>query len=572
MTRYTFGGNIHDIVPAADSSGTLKLAPNVVLPLYSAAAGGSVVTDFLVDNDGDGTYEAAVSQIVTGTTSYIYSFQGPDGVTTLWYDPDPTDADVRRVRWDAFDASTSGVPLASETTPGLVKFATSAAATTGSDTNSALTPADGADIIDQHVNDPNAHPTYADAIDNLLTAVNSKADLVGGLVPVDEIPGVTAATGDTIVQRRSGGTIGTATATADDDAVPLAQAKDLLTALSGSDVRALTVASGSLPVSAPSTTFVTIPDVAVTDAATGQVWRCEYDLIYQATAGAGLQVRVKTGAATPTNLLANPSFETDLSGWSGSGPVTAARNTTGGGFSGSAYATLTATGASPLQWISDWVQIGGQALWSAGAYVRLNAGTARQIRVDVQWGDANGSVLTTSLGSAGNGVTTPTTSWAQITNGATNGLTPPAGATQARVRLVYGFSPGLPVVGDAVDVDAIQLEPSTPLPAYGSTGGSGSSALAVVGSWGPGLTTGATSSDNYSKITPLRAPTVSNLTSQHGGLGIGTDAFLAGSFEVTVVGGGLVNQRIELEFAQRVTDGANPTRLTAAKATFARIA
>jgi hypothetical protein len=184
--------------------------------------------------------------------------------------------------------------------------------------------------------------------------------------------------------------------------------------------------------------------------------------------------------------------------------------------------------------------------------------------VDIQFADAAGTVLDTVMGNA---ATPVIGSWTRSVAGNTTQVLAPAGTTQARIRLRYLQA----LVGEVVQVDAVQLEPMFPLPAYGNTGGSGTSSLTIHGGWGPGLTTAATTVDQYTRRQSIRYPAVSELNSTWGALGATTDAVLEGSFLVTVGGTGLTAQRIELEMAQRVVDAANATRIVAANATFARV-
>lgn len=149
MARKTFGGEFTHVVTAPDTSltgtlrGVVKVVPGASLQFYTTATGGSVVTDYLIDADGDGVFEApATAPLVSPVTGYLLDFQGPDNVQTLFYDPDPTDTDARRVRLIARDADAgAAVPDASATVKGIVELATTAEAQAGTDTTRAVTPA-----------------------------------------------------------------------------------------------------------------------------------------------------------------------------------------------------------------------------------------------------------------------------------------------------------------------------------------------------------------------------------------------------------------------------------------------
>ena len=459
-------------------------------------------------------------------------------------------------------------PVATTTVTGTVELATNAEVDAGTSTAAiAVNPAGVKRAVDNHVSAIDPHPAYGSAITELQTANENKADLVSGIIPVSQIGADPAPLADTVPLRRTGGQVAVGTAIASDEAVPLAQVLQAVEAAAGpgAEVRDFVIASGSLPVlNASSTTYVTVPTIAVTDGMSAQVWRCSYELIYQATSAAGIGVRFKTGTAAVTNKLPNPSFETNTTGWDGNAITAITRATAGGGFSGSAYGVLTISAAGTAQMYSDFIPTTPGTTWSAGTYLRMGSATPRIGRIDIQFADATGNPIDTDLGDGG---VSPTTSgWTRFTNG-NAGAVAPSGTTQVRVRVV-----ALSVqAGDIIHADGIQLEPSFPLPAFGSTGGSGASALSITGDWGAGLTIAATTASEYSKRNIIRYPADSTLLHTFGGLGIGTDAVLAGSFYVAIGGTGLSDQRIELEFAQRVTDAANATRIVHADATFARI-
>lgn len=64
MARFIYGGKIEQLVVAPDQglSGALKVAPGATLPaLYNKPASDNtrtVVTDFMLDDNGDGVYDA----------------------------------------------------------------------------------------------------------------------------------------------------------------------------------------------------------------------------------------------------------------------------------------------------------------------------------------------------------------------------------------------------------------------------------------------------------------------------------------------------------------------------------
>jgi hypothetical protein len=575
MARYTFGGKIEQLVVAADSSlgGALKAAPGATLPtLYNKPVTDGtrvVVTDFLTDPDNNGTFTVAVTSITVDSSGYPPYFQGPDGVSILY--------DETGRRYDSNDiAAGLTVPAASTTTAGVAEIATLAEVATGTDTTRIVTAEGVKQQVDSHRTEAFPHPDIDAAIDSVQASLATKANLVGGYVPDDEILSSTDPTPDTLVRRRVlSGTVAAAQATLADELVTYQQLIDNLETGGSNDVRALRVTSG-LPISLTSdSVWTTIPQIQVTDAASGQEWLCEYEIVYRAITAGGIQVRNKLpGAAVVTNLLANPSFATNTNNWStASYPATTLTRVNAAGYEGTGYALMTANSAATLNMVSEWVPItGGVTIYSAAAYGKLNSGTGRVLRIDLQYGN-NNVVLATggtdlgSTGQSGNSVTVDGT-WQRSVNNplATSTDVVPAGATQVRVRVAYQTA----AVGDSVQIDAVQLEPSIPLPAYGSTGGGGDTAFSIDGTW-DGLRVDATAATDYSKSSVIRYPSNSDLSTSWGGFTAATsDAVLRGSFNVRIGGTGLVNQVLALEVAQRVTN-ATATTIQAARATFARV-
>lgn len=487
-----------------------------------------------------------------------------------------TDLDVE---WATTTASGDVVPNASDTTRGIVELATAAETTlSATDTSRATTPAGVAAAVSAHANSVSAHPALADAIDALGVAMTRKADLVGdetpqvslSQLPLDELP-----TGSRLVLRTAAGQGRGADAIDDDHWVTKRQLNSLGTGNGSSNVvRHREIASGSLPVAVSSaTTFVDVPTLNVTDAASNEVWRCDFDLCFQGLTAAGVQVRFKGPVAAVTNLLANPSFETDLAGWawnSAAGAVT--RDTAQGGALAAAgtanmrVPTDGATAVTPLL-VSPWHSYTPGTAVSAGAYFKRSAGTARGGRCDIQFGTASAVDGAISANLAPGGVNsttvTSTTSWQQITN--LNVINNDVTAVKVRVRLAVPNS----VTGDVHHFDAVQLETGATLPAYGSTGGSGSGSLSVDGAFGPGPTLAGTTVETFSRQVGTRGTTLSAMN--FGLLGSSTDVWLRGSFLVKILGTNLTSQRIELQIAQN-TANATATNLVAGNATFAKVA
>lgn len=565
MARFTFGGTIRDLTALPSSNpfpGALTVAAGATLSFYSAATGGSVVSDYLLDNDGDGVFETAAGSIVTRADGYLPSFQGPDSVSVLYYDPDPSDTEVRRVLLIARDANNAGVPDASSTVKGIVLLSSSA----GTSTTVAATPAGAAAAVSAHAADLNAHPELVTAVSDVQTALAGKASLnADGVVALDQLPASNGPTGGLLVTRRDGGQGAGTDAVLDDEWVTKGQLRTSIPVLTGVDVRHKEIASGSLPVSASSTTMVDIPTLSLTDAASAQQWRCDYDLCFQGATAGGVKIQFKPPASTATNILANPSFETDVSNWSSNSTGgTPTRNTAQGGAvaaSGSANMQISSTPAvaATALIVSEWHPYTAGTAVSAGAYVKRSSATARGCRVDIQFGTADavdGAISTGVIANTGaNSVavqSSTTYQQAKVENVSTTDAT----ATKVRVRLAVTNT----VSGDVHHFDAIQLEPgATTLPAYGNTGGSGAGSLTAYGSF------------SDPAASPRQGIRGALAAMQLGLLASSADSWTFGSFLVKVGGTNLTSQTIALQFSQATTN-ATATQLVYGNATFARVA
>lgn len=570
MPRYNFGGTVYDIIPRPDTTagGALKLQPGTVVQFYTTPTGGTVTTDYRLDPAGDNSFTQAVTSITVDSQGFFPRFQGPNDVSVLYHDIDPTDTNATRYLYVARDAA-GAVGNATEATAGILPIASVVDARAGVLHNRTVTPLGLAGGVDKHAQDPNAHPDLDQAVAQAQAALSGKADKP---VPIDQLPASEGAAGGTLITRRENGQAAVATALLDDEAVPLAQARDLLRATVGADVRHRPLLSA--PASTSITAFTVVPDAVIPDAKSNDVWECGYNFHVRGTNAAGFQLRFRIGAAAVTNKLANPSLEPagTVAPWTVSGTnSTFTRATAVAAQDGTAYGRIEAVStAGTAQLVqSEWVPAGPGQQYTAGAYVRwLSGATPRGCRIDLQSGDATGTVLSTDVGTA---VVPNTTTWQRVTNGLTAGFITPAGTTQVRVRLAIA---GTPVVGDAAGFDAIQLEPGATLPAYGSTGGSGTSSLTIAGAWdGLTLAPSATPSEDYRRKVPIRYPTDPTLTAGFGLIGTTADSVVSGFFRVAVGGTNLSNQRLELEFAQRVAaDTGNPTTIAYGWADFARVA
>jgi hypothetical protein len=558
MARFNFGGDIHDLIarPDANAGGGLKLAPGATIQFFSAATGGTVVTDYVIDG-------VNATSIVVKATGYLPDFQGPDGVDTLYYDPDPNDADVTRVRYIARDAgAAAGLTPASTTQQGVVRLPTSTERAAGTSTTTAMTPADVADRIATHNSSTSAHPDLAASVDALSSAVAGKADKVQGTVPPEQLPASTGATANMLALRDANGTFSVGTATLDAHPAQLKQVTDAIKAstVTGTDVRHREIASGSLPVSVTnSTTLVDVPTLSITDARSGQTWRVDCDLCFRGVAAGGVKLQFKAPAAAVTNLLPNPSFETDVSGWSANNiGGTPARDTVQGGQSGTANMAVTtsAATAATVLIVSQWFDYTQGDAYSAGVYMKRSSATGRGFRADIQFGTSAAvdyNVSTGVIAGVGANSTAVTSSTAFQQAKVENVSTTDTTATKVRIRLAITSS----VTGDVHHVDAVQLEKGTTLPAFGNTGGA-STSLTGVGSI----------NDPTSAARPGFRGSIAAMTA--GLLGASTDAWVQGSFLMKIGGTDLINQTLALQFAQ-ATANATATQLVEGNATFARV-
>lgn len=561
MARSNFGGKVEQLVVKTNTqSGDLKATPNAVLdPLYDGPksdGGRAIVNDFLIDPEYDGTYSASTT-VPTDDDGYAVPFQGPDGVTILY------DFDGRAFYSNDPEGS---LPLGDTTLAGIWEGADLTEAL-GTATNRVITPAGLDAKMDAHENDPTSHQDLRDQVADNFTALTSKADLVGGAVPDSQIASSTSATADLLARRTSTGALAVATGLADDEAVNRLQMETALndSASVGADVRQRSLTGGTLSVPTPAGTFVDVPGITITDGASGQIWQCEYTLHYRALAAAGIQVRFKANTSAVTNKLANPSFETNTTNWTPTAATALARASAVAASDGTFYMTMTAVTATNSIATSEWVPATPGSVWTAGAQWKWQTGTPKVCRTDIQFGDATQTAIAGAGTVLGSGTTPTTGAWSQSVAGGAGGATAPTGTEWVRVRLAVT---GPPAVNDVARVDAVQLEPSAPLPAYGSTGGGGTTALEVSGYW-RGLTNGATDNTTQSKVEPVRTPTVSGTTGQFGGVDMSTDSIIVGSFEIAVVGTGLTNQIIQPQVSQRVSN-ATAAQIVAARATFAR--
>ena len=446
MARYQYGGRVEQLNVAKDAgnanalivSGGGNLPAMYDKPLWDNTR--AVVTDFLLDNDGDGNFTNASATVPVGADGYPKYFMGPDNVRPLYT------ATGQRINPNDIGSDTVVVPAATEAVAGIGEISNNAETDAGVNNITFISPAKLQRKIDSHENDVDAHPARWEQIDNLATAVADKLDKdpLTGLAYLAQLPAADGATPDTLVLRRATGGAAVGTATQDDEAVPLLQVTSLIAAGAGSgaDVRSLDATGLPLSVTSDATYPGTaIPGILVDDAKTGEVWECYYCLVVRAATAGGISIQHKLQTTAVTNLLANPSFDVNTANWAINSTHTLTRDTSVTSQDGTGHAKIVAGSTVTYQFKSEWIPCTPGETFSAGAYFRLSAGTAKQSRCDIEYADAAGVNVKTVLGTQvfpGSGAWTRS-----LAQGDTIGA--PSTATQVRVRIAYVT----PVVADA---------------------------------------------------------------------------------------------------------------------------
>lgn len=381
--------------------------------------------------------------------------------------------------------------------------------------------------------------------------------------------------GDTVARRRPTGTISAASAVGNDEVPPLQQVRSLVAAVTPGGGVNSPRSKDSLPLA--SNTDGTFKDgparLNLTGARSGERYRCGLWVCFR---GTGIKWQQKSAAAAVTNRLPNPAANTDVAGWNiANGTVTRETTTTQ---EGPGAFRIECTSAGTVSFYSNWsTGVAETHVYSAAAQVRRSTATARNVRVDVQFGDStavDGNLSTGVLSSFLGAVQSPgTTAYvralsdsANRSGTATGAAIAPAGTTKVRVRVVILTA----AVGDIFFADAIQLEPSDPVPAYGNTGG-GSTTVDTQGSFlgypASGTITAATSPQV--PVTIRTGGTNAAVAATMQGLGTATDAEFTANFDVLFGGTGLTDQTFGWEFAALAT--ANTTNIVAAWATWAKV-
>ncbi len=323
MPRFTFGGDIHDLIVAPDAAtnGALKVAPNVPVSLYTTATEGAPTTDFLVG----GVAATAVTSLATG---YLPEFQGPDGVSILYYDPDPNDADVSRVRFVARDAASGGIAAATTTAAGIVELATESEASDGSSTTLVVTPAGAKAVRSAHESAADPHSQYNQAA--VATAIgttgNAVRDAVLTLTNPKQSRSVLSTKGDLYVATGAGAVtrqpVGTDGQVLVADA---AQANGMRWAAPSAGLTGFDLEVGS-DLSNASTTFSSVTGLDVTTMSTG-VYYVTYVIPYEASTTGAITIRFRAG----TGLVTATTFRI-VGRWQGPNTIASPSNGSSGKF------------------------------------------------------------------------------------------------------------------------------------------------------------------------------------------------------------------------------------------------
>ena len=154
------------------------------------------------------------------------------------------------------------------------------------------------------------------------------------------------------------------------------------------------------------------------------------------------------------NLIPNPSFETNTTGWNANGSTNTRVAGTWG--SGSWAYQVVATGTGLSGTFSDFASFPvteGQA-YTASGYVKSISGTLRQVQIGLNWYNGAGTSISASTTNS-----TLTTSSQRISVTATA----PVGAVHALIS-VYGLGTG--TVGDTWQLDSVLVEAGSALRSY----------------------------------------------------------------------------------------------------------
>lgn len=220
-----------------------------------------------------------------------------------------------------------------------------------------------------------------------------------------------------------------------------------------------------------------------------------------------------------TNLVPNPSFETNTTNWSAGVNTTLGRNTSVAAV-GTASLAITAVAAGTFEAVSNTIAVTGTTNYAVQA--RFRAGTTgRTVRLSVQFNDATSHVISTPVLASGTDTTSGWTTLSGI-------VTSPGTATAMRVRLVAeGGS-----IGDVQYIDAVMVEQANSVGTYfdGSTAAAGGFTYAWTGT--AHASTSTATSSNLAYIDPV--PYVDILGPTHD-IKVNREALNIGTLTATVL-------------------------------------
>lgn len=201
-----------------------------------------------------------------------------------------------------------------------------------------------------------------------------------------------------------------------------------------------------------------------------------------------------------TNLVTNPSFETNTTGWEGNGD-TIARVTSPAGVVGSACLQVTGvTTSGPRQSAPSWMPVTPGLRYQASLYAR-SAAVSVSCNLLIDWLNSGGGLISTTTPAWLS--KTSTTEWRRFS---VSGIAP-SGATHARIRVPLAAG------GEVHYIDAVLFEQSDWLRGYfdGSTGVTPDSWTGVASRAWTGTAHASTSTQTDTNTLPYSAASTSNL-------------------------------------------------------------
>ena len=217
-------------------------------------------------------------------------------------------------------------------------------------------------------------------------------------------------------------------------------------------------------------------------------------------------LRTPTVIATRTNLVPNPSFEVNTTGWSAGGNTTIARVTSPAGASGAACLRLTRTGSmgsavarTPTGTSGIPVTPGKQ--YALSLYVRPGA-TARTMRMSIRWYTSTGAFISDTLRS----VTEVAGQWVR----GSDYDTAPANAAFAAIEVQTWDTTA---VNEQHYIDAVLFEEggSSPLDYFDGSTPDGTADFATVDRAWTGTAHASKSTETITETLPYSTATSSNL-------------------------------------------------------------